>query len=90
MELEKITVVIAQKAKMVYWFSAGKWGKMRRKCFLVFLIAVCTAFFLDYVDFDILSREKQLDYENSKEYIVRVEKIAEKVYSKADSTDGES
>lgn len=63
---------------------------MRRKCFLVFLIAVCTAFFLDYVDFDILNREKQLDYENSKEYIVRVEKIAEKVYSKADSTDGES
>ena len=63
---------------------------MRRKCFLVFLIAVCTAFFLDYVDFDILNREKQLDYENSKEYTVRVEKIAEKVYSKADSTDGES
>ena len=62
---------------------------MRRKCFLVFLIAVCAAFFLDYVDFDILSREKQLDYENSKEYIVRVEKIAEKVYSKADSADGE-
>ena len=89
---------VVQRIEMVYNvidFGAGKRGKMRRKCFLVFLIAVCAAFFLDYIDFDILSREKQLDYENSKEYIVRVEKIAEKIYSmengtEANGTDGEA
>ncbi len=74
--------------------SAGKRGKMRRKCFLVFLIAVCAAFFLDYVNLESMDKEKLLDFENSREYEVRVEKISRKIDAGADvkqeSTDGKT